>query len=74
MEPGQLLSEVEAFAARVGMTPATFGLKAMNDGKFVKRLRAGGRCWPETAERALRFMRDYKQPGGPVVSKPEAQG
>lgn len=59
--PRSLLDEVEAFLARedVDLPPTAFGLKAVNDGKFVADLRKGRRVWPETAERARAFMREY---------------
>ena len=51
-----LITEIEAFLATNAMAESTFGRLAANDGKFVSRLRAGGRCWPETADRVRRFI------------------
>jgi hypothetical protein len=53
----KLLREIEAFLGDARMAESTFGRKAVNDGKFVSRLRAGRRCWPETAERVRKFIR-----------------
>lgn len=53
----KLLDEIDAFLSGVKMSETTFGRKAVNDGKFVPRLRAGKRCWPETEEKAREFMR-----------------
>ncbi len=53
----KLLDEIDAFLAGVKMSETTFGRKAVNDGKFVPRLRAGKRCWPETEEKAREYMR-----------------
>lgn len=51
-----LLDEIDAFLSEARMAESTFGLKAVNDGKFVRRLREGKRCWPETAEKARGFI------------------
>src|SRR5689334_24535148 len=39
----QLLDEISAFCRASGMAESTFGRRAVNDGKFVARLRFGGR-------------------------------
>lgn len=53
-----LLLEIEAFlAAHGGMAESTFGLRAVNDGKFVRRLRSGANMTLATIERAREFMR-----------------
>ena len=51
-----LLSEVEAYCRRAGLAESTFGRRAVNDGKFVRRVRAGGGVTPKTAKRARAFM------------------
>lgn len=51
-----LRQEIDTFLARTGMAKSTFGRLAVNDGKFVDRIRAGSRCWPETAEKVCTFM------------------
>jgi hypothetical protein len=38
------------------MAESTFGRRAVNDGKFVARLRDGARVTPETLERVFNFM------------------
>lgn len=53
----KLIADIEAYCSEVGMSESTFGRKAVNDGKFVGRLRLGKRCWPETEERARSFIR-----------------
>lgn len=60
----ELLEEIDAFLESRKMAGTYFGLKAVNDGKFVERLRKGGRCWPEKAQQ----VRDYIE-----KSKREAQ-
>jgi tRNA-dihydrouridine synthase len=57
LQPENLLSAVERFAAENGMSEITFGRKAMNDPHFVRQLREGRRCWPETEGRVRDFMR-----------------
>ena len=52
----QLLGEIAAFQAKVKMSDARIGLIALNDGKFIPRLREGRRCWPETAQKVRDFM------------------
>jgi hypothetical protein len=52
----ELLSEIVAFCRRVGMAESTFGRRAVNDGKFVPRLRVGGRVTTQTVDRVHAFM------------------
>lgn len=51
-----LLAEIEAFLPSSGLTEATFGKLAVNDGKFVAQLRRGRRCWPETEQEVRKFI------------------
>lgn len=51
-----LLKEIEAFAQKRGIAETTFGKLAVNDGKFVRRLREGGRMFRETEDRVRHFM------------------
>jgi len=59
----QLLSEIETFLERHDMAPTKFGTLAMNDAKFVGRLRAGQRVRLDTADRVRDFMRSYGRVG-----------
>jgi SAM-dependent methyltransferase len=52
----KLLQEIASFCRRVGMAESTFGRRAVNDGKFVTRLRFGGRVTTHTVERVRSFM------------------
>ena len=54
-QPNVLLAEIESYLSHSGEAASTFGFKAVNDGKFVARLRSGARAWPETVQR----VRDY---------------
>ena len=56
MDNQSIISEVEAFLAKTRMKETTFGKKAVNDGKAVRRLRSGKRMWPETIDKLREFM------------------
>lgn len=56
---GSLIDDIEKFLRRHQMRPGTFGKKTVNDGKFVLRLKGGGRCWPETEKLVRDFMKDH---------------
>src|SRR5262245_41309025 len=53
---GSLLGSISEFCRRTGMAESTFGRRAVNDGKFVARLRDGARVTPETLQRVNQFM------------------
>src|SRR5258708_13824326 len=53
---GTLLGSISEFCRRAGMAESTFGRRAVNDGKFVSRLRDGARITPETLERVSVFL------------------
>jgi hypothetical protein len=54
----QLLTEIEAFLATREIAESTFGRLAVNDGKFVSRLRARANMTLATIDRARDFIRD----------------
>jgi hypothetical protein len=54
-----LLSDIDCFLARTGMKATTFGRRAVNDGKLVRRLRGHGTVSLETAAKIQEFMRAY---------------
>lgn len=58
MENDAILSEIKDFCARTGIALSTFGLRAVRDGKLVRRLEAGGECLPSTATRIRQFIAD----------------
>src|SRR5580698_6573462 len=43
MRADVILEEISAYCRREGMAESTFGRRAVNDGKFVNRLRFGGK-------------------------------
>src|SRR5882672_519678 len=51
-----LLDSISEFCRRASMAESTFGRRAVNDGKFVSRLRDGARITPETLERVSAFL------------------
>jgi hypothetical protein len=53
---GTLLGSISDFCRRTGMAESTFGRRAVNDGKFVSRLRDGARVTPETLNRVCDFI------------------
>ena len=52
----ELLAEIEAFLPERGISEATFGLRAVNDGKLVPRLRAGATITLATLERVRGYI------------------
>ena len=59
MSKDQLLTAVIEFCQEHKMAESTFGRKAVNDGKFVSRLRTGARVTPETFEKVKKFINSY---------------
>ena len=57
-----LIQEIESFLGRTSMAQSTFGYKAVNDGKFVERIKSGGRYWPETEQKVRDFIQSYQIP------------
>lgn len=51
-----LLDAISDFCRAKTMAESTFGRLAVNDGKFVSRLRDGARITPETLDRVTQFM------------------
>jgi hypothetical protein len=51
-----LLDSISAFCKQEHMAESTFGRRAVNDGKFVSRLREGARVTPETWDRVTKFI------------------
>jgi hypothetical protein len=60
---GTLLGSISQFCQRTGMAESTFGRRAVNDGKFVARLRDGARVTPETLQRVNQFMERHGAAG-----------
>lgn len=56
--PEQLLTRIEVFLSTRRMAETTFGRLAVNDGKFVGRLRAGDNVTVNTIKKATAFIAD----------------
>ena len=56
MEAESLLREITDYCRRAGVAESTFGRLAVNDGKFVNRLRDGGRITTTTFERVRAYI------------------
>jgi len=67
-----LLDSISEFCRRAGMAESTFGRRAVNDGKFVARLRDGARITPETLERVSAFLttQGIRAPQSPPELRP----
>lgn len=55
-----LLATIEAFLAGTGMGASYFGKAAIGNSEVVKRLRDGGRVWPETEASLRKFMLEHR--------------
>ena len=55
-QAGTLLDTIAQFCSTTGVAESTFGRRAVNDGKFVARLRDGARITPETLEKVSTFL------------------
>lgn len=68
----ELLSEIDAFRAglppHVRMAETTFGRLAVDDGKFVQRLRDGKGVTLATIERVRAFIKNYRQQPAPPAN------
>lgn len=55
-----LLSRIDAFLARTGMSESRFGREVCNDGALVADMRSGREPRLSTIERVERFMAEYR--------------
>lgn len=62
----QLIAEIEEFLRDRDMAETTFGLRAVNDGKFVGRLRAGKGVEIDTVDRVRAYIAEQKAPTMPA--------
>ncbi len=62
-ETQAIVAEIEDYCRRGGTAETTFGRQAVNDGKFVSRLRNGGGVTTKTIARVRQFM--HERPLGP---------
>ncbi len=64
MDPEILLREIAEYCRRADLAESTFGRLAINDGKLVRRLRAGGRITTDTFDRIRAFMASGRAQAG----------
>ncbi len=62
-ETEAIVAEIEDYCRRGGLAESTFGRRAVNDGKFVSRLRSGGGVTTKTISRVREFI--LARPVGP---------
>jgi len=68
--PLNLLEEISAFCKTERIAESTFGKRAVNDGKFVARLKDGARVTPETWDRVTEFL---EKNGWQTLQPPEPE-
>jgi hypothetical protein len=71
MEGASLLREISDYCRSAGLAESTFGRLAVNDGKFVGRLREGGAVTPQTVERVRAYI-GQASAGAPSSPAPAA--
>jgi hypothetical protein len=57
VEISALIKQIESYCARHGIEETTFGLRAVNDGKFVARLRSGKTIQLKTYQKVSTFLK-----------------
>ncbi|MBN07717.1 MAG: hypothetical protein CMM45_07795 [Rhodospirillaceae bacterium] len=57
-----LIQEIESYCNAAGIAESTFGRQAVNDGKFVGRLRAGKSITMSTVAKVRQFLKDRQRP------------
>lgn len=67
----RLIREIEVYCRRCGIAESTFGRQAINDGKFVSRLRQGKGVTVKTLDRIRAFLHGHP-PGGSTAQPSEA--
>ncbi|MEX0853943.1 MAG: hypothetical protein WD036_11775 [Bauldia sp.] len=67
MRTDELLKEVGGYCREAGLAESTFGRLAVNDGKFVSRLRDGGRITPRTLDRVRAYIAAHPAHGANSV-------
>jgi hypothetical protein len=67
MESQVLLQEITGYCRKSGVAESTFGRLAVNDGKFVNRLRDGGRITTLTLERVRAYIAEHARSNGKAL-------
>lgn len=58
MAENNLICEIEQFAERLNIAPATVTSRAVGNSRLYKRLKDGGSCTMRIADRVREFMAD----------------
>jgi hypothetical protein len=69
----QLLIRIEAFIGHHKMAETTFGLRSVNDGKFVRRLREEANMTTSTLAKAEAFLVAQSLPKTPESDVPPVE-
>ena len=64
-----LLAEIEAFCKEAGIAEATFSTRAVNDGKFVGRLREGSNVTVGMVDRVRAYIATERAKAGPAARR-----
>jgi hypothetical protein len=68
----ELLSEIEAHAAKWGIAPATVTSRAVSNSRLYHRMKAGGACNLDTAQRLRTYMdQAEREAAAPEAPTPE---
>lgn len=59
----KLIARIDAFLAKTGMAPTTFGRNACGDVNLVARLKGGASVRTPTYDKIMKYINEYK-PGG----------
>lgn len=73
-EVDTLIRDIETYCRRTGTAESTFGRQAVNDGKFVGRLRDGKSVTLKTLNRVRAFMHDHADAESGAVGAAQAPG
>lgn len=57
----RFLSDIDDFLSEFEMSPSYFGKVASGNSELVKRLKSGGRVWPETETKVRSFIKQYRK-------------
>ena len=68
-----LRSRVSAFLRRTGMSPTTFGMKALGDPHLLRQINGGRSLSLRTADRILAFIADYDVDSGGARAPPRPE-
>jgi hypothetical protein len=70
----ELLSSIAAFCEETGISEATFATRAVNDGKFVARLRDGAGVTVKTVERVHAYIATERDRAAAATSAAGREG